>query len=250
MPRTGRPAGAGDIERELAAAKAAIEAKQFGQAEAELKAVLGRHAGGPLAAEALFLIGQAQELDGRGDEAVATYAEFRARHKGHARWPDATYQLAQLTASRKGSERDAIKLYTALFTQYPKSPRAPEAMFAKALIEERLKLRELDPTLAVSVPMSLLTYRELTERYPSVALAEHAFFRIGNMYDELKRYDLAVRAFEALGAGFPDSRYDPWFRAGDLYERRLKDREKARAAYAKVPPSSPRYKDAQKRAAR
>ena len=39
------------------------------------------------------------------------------------------------------------------------------------------------------------------------------------------------------------------FRAGEIYERRLRDKEKARAAYAQVPAASPRYKDAQKRAA-
>ena len=38
-----------------------------------------------------------------------------------------------------------------------------------------------------------------------------------------------------------------WFRLGDIYERRLKNPEKAREAYAKVPQSSSRYNEAQRR---
>jgi hypothetical protein len=41
-----------------------------------------------------------------------------------------------------------------------------------------------------------------------------------------------------------------WFRLGELYERRLNDPAKARAAYAKVPPPSTRYGDAQRRLTR
>jgi TolA-binding protein len=158
--------------------------------------------------------------------------------------------LALLTARTKGKEGDAIALYTEVYTQSPKSPRAPEAMFAKAEVQGRLKLRDVDPTLSVPVPRELLTYRELAERYPRAAAAEHALFRVAGMYEDLRRYDLAAQAYEKLGAGFPESHYDGWFRAGEVYERRLKDGEKARAAYLQVPASSPRYKDAQKRAAK
>jgi hypothetical protein len=35
--------------------------------------------------------------------------------------------------------------------------------------------------------------------------------------------------------------------AGELYERRVKDADKAREAYAKVPERSPRYKEAQRK---
>ena len=43
------------------------------------------------------------------------------------------------------------------------------------------------------------------------------------------------------------TRMDSWFRLGEIYERRLNDPAKAREAYAKVPPASPRYNDAQKK---
>jgi hypothetical protein len=38
-----------------------------------------------------------------------------------------------------------------------------------------------------------------------------------------------------------------WFRLGELYERRLRNPDKARQAYERVPADSPRYRDAQQR---
>jgi TolA-binding protein len=240
----------GEMERELAAARARIDAREFDRALADLKTFLDEHGGSALAPEAMLLTGRAQELAGRREGAMATYAAFRTRYKGNARMPDATFRLAQVTGAQKGREGEAIRLYAEVITQYPSSPRAPEAMFAQAELQDRLKLREVDPKLAASVPTSLMTYRTLADRYPRTALTEHALFRIGNMYEDMKRYDLAAQAFENLGTWFPESRYEGWFRAAELYDRRLKNKEKARAAYLQVPPASPRYKDAQKRAGR
>jgi hypothetical protein len=50
-----------------------------------------------------------------------------------------------------------------------------------------------------------------------------------------------------LATKFPANKRDAAWRAGELYERRLKDSEKARAAYALVPAQSSRYRDAQKK---
>jgi hypothetical protein len=52
---------------------------------------------------------------------------------------------------------------------------------------------------------------------------------------------------EELGARNPSAPNDLYFRLGEIYERRLKDPVKAKAAYAKVPAGSPRYNDAQKK---
>ena len=55
---------------------------------------------------------------------------------------------------------------------------------------------------------------------------------------------------EDLGARVPGNPMEVWFRLGELYERRLNDPAKARAAYAKVPPASSRYGEAQRRLTR
>jgi TolA-binding protein len=239
-----------DGARELSAARARIEGREFDQAITDLQRFLAQHAGSALAPEAILLKGQAQELSGQSDAAIATYGEFRTRYRATARMPDATFRLAQLTGALKGREGEAITLYTEVFSQYPNSPRAPEALFAKAGLQDKLKLVEVDPKLSTSVPASLVTYRVMTDRYPRAALTQHALLRSANMYDTLKRYDLEAQVFERLGASFPQSGYDGWFKAAELYDRRLKDKEKARAAYLQVPPTSPHYRDAQKRAGR
>jgi predicted Zn-dependent protease len=62
----------------------------------------------------------------------------------------------------------------------------------------------------------------------------------------MNRHAEAAQVLEELGArdGNP---MDVWFRLGELYERRLNEPVKAREAYAKVPPGSARYAEAQRR---
>ena len=63
----------------------------------------------------------------------------------------------------------------------------------------------------------------------------------------MKRYDLAAQAFARLGEAFPQTRYNAWWRAGEIYEKRLKDTAAAKAAYARVPQQSPNYRDARRK---
>ena len=63
----------------------------------------------------------------------------------------------------------------------------------------------------------------------------------------MKRYDLQAQALTALGSYFPKTRHDAWWEAGEVYERRLRDAAKAKDAYSRVPTTSRRYRDAQKK---
>ena len=63
----------------------------------------------------------------------------------------------------------------------------------------------------------------------------------------MKRYDLQAGALTALGSYFPKSRHDAWWEAGEVFERRLRDVVKAKDAYSRVPTTSRRYRDAQKK---
>jgi TolA-binding protein len=177
------------------------------------------------------------------------FVEFASRYKTHARAADALFRVAQLTliTGRQGSVPEARTLFGEVAEQYPQSPLAPQALAEKAAIEDRLRLREVDQEVGTSVPASLVTLRALVQKYPASPLAEKAWWTLAGLYEDAKRYDLAARACESLAASFPATAYDAWFRAGELYEKRVKDQEKARAAYARVPAASPRYKDAQKR---
>ena len=65
----------------------------------------------------------------------------------------------------------------------------------------------------------------------------------------MKRYDLQAQALTGLGSYFPKTRHDAWWEAGEIFERRLRDVAKAKDAYSRVPSTSRRYRDAQKKLA-
>jgi TolA-binding protein len=118
---------------------------------------------------------------------------------------------------------------------------------ARAELEEHLKLYQRDDVLAISVPSALVTYREVATQYPGTPAAETALWKLGRAYTDIKRYDLAAQAYADLATRYPTTELDAWYAAADLFDKRLNDEARARAAYARVPPSSPRFKDAQKR---
>jgi TolA-binding protein len=253
VPSLPDPAASRAASREAAAdlqiARAKIERKLYDQAITDLQAFVAKRPGGSLTPEAAFLIGEARRLQARRDEAMGAFVEFAARYKTHPRAPEAVYRLAQLTlqTARPGSADEARVLYSDVAEQYRRSSWAPVALNEKAALEGRLKVRQLDPVLATSVPASLVTLRLLVQRYPSHPLAERAYWSLADMYEEANRHQQAAEVCERLATTFPSTTYDAWFRAGEIADRRLKDKDRARAAYARVPVSSARYKDAQKR---
>jgi len=162
---------------------------------------------------------------------------------------EALYRLAQLTltSGRPAAAEDARALFGEVADRYARSPWGPQALADRAAIEQRLKLREIDQTLATSVPSALVTLRRLTDTYRSHPLAEQGLWTLAGLYESINRHAHAAAALERLGTTFRSTRYDAWFRAGEIHERRLKDKERARAAYERVPATSPRFGEARKR---
>ena len=74
-----------------------------------------------------------------------------------------------------------------------------------------------------------------------------ALNQLAAAYEDMDRYQAAADVLERLAAQFPGNPVEVWFRLGELYDRRLKNTDKAREAYAKVPANSPRYREAQQR---
>jgi TolA-binding protein len=152
-----------------------------------------------------------------------------------------------LRSRRNDREAAARELFADIASSYPKSAFAPRALMAKASLEERARLRVADPLLKTSVPAALISYRTLVERHPAAESAEIALWELSEMYQDLKRFDLAVRALEQLASRFPANKREAQWRAAELY-RKIGDAGGAKAAYARVPQSSTHYRDAQKRA--
>jgi serine/threonine protein kinase/TolA-binding protein len=236
-------------EQELGIARAKIDAKLFDQALATLKGVTAREGVGEVATDAYFLMASIDERQGKIEDAMAAYVEIVNRYRDHPRAPEALFLMAQCTLRTRRPEREleASRLFDQVVSTYPQSAWAARALLMRGDLEARQRVFRRDDVLATSVPTALITYRELVARYPGTNAAEAALWKLGMMYVGLKRYALAADAFVDLATGFPTTDHDAWFAAAELYEKRLNDEASAQRAYELVPPSSPRYQDAQKR---
>ncbi len=159
-------------------------------------------------------------------------------------------QARALLEGRPADPEGARRRLVELLERYPGSPSELPALLLKADIEERKKIWQRDPELGGSSPATLVTLRTLVQRYPEDPAAEQALWKIAGFYEEAKRWELAARTLTDLGSRFPNTRFDAWYRAGSLYERRVKDETRAKQAYAKVPAGSANYEAAQEKVRR
>jgi TolA-binding protein/predicted Ser/Thr protein kinase len=242
------PAVADPAADEIKVASAKVDAKLLDQALSDVKEIVSRHPSSPSLPSAYLLMASIYDRQSRIDDAMAAYVEVRSRYGSSSAAAEATFRLADVTSRSKRDDRDrsAIALYDEVATQHPTSPFAPPALLRKAAIEERIKLRAVDGTLG-SVPSALSSYRRVIESYPTAQGADGAFARLAQLYDDLKRYELSADAWYGLARYYPNNTYDAAWRAADIYEKRVKNAEKARAAYALVPANSKNYRDAQKK---
>jgi TolA-binding protein len=200
------------------------------------------------AAEASFLSAQILDTLGRIEEAMAVHVEFNARFAHDSRIGASKLRLAELTLKSRQANKEmtARNLLQEIAATHPRTPEALAALRLKLTLEQG-RAREKDPTLGVEVPRALATLRTLTEQFPSSPLVMAEWSRLAAMYADLDQHALAAEAYTNLATHFPANPYDAWFRAGEIYERRLRNLDKAREAYANVPATSTRYKDAQRK---
>jgi TolA-binding protein len=231
-------------------ATAKVEAKLYDQALADLKSAVGGNPAPAGAANAYLLIGAIYERQQRVDDAMANYVELRSKFGSTPQAAEATFRLAELTLHSKRADREqaAIGLFDEVVKLQPSGTLAPRALVRKAELEDHAKLRAFDAQLGTSVPAALISYRTIVETYPDAASVGSALAKLADLYDDMKRYELAAQTLEQLATRFPASAQDAAWRAGEIYEKRLKNADKAREAYALVPQRSDHYKDAQKKA--
>ncbi len=101
--------------------------------------------------------------------------------------------------------------------------------------------------LNTEVPALLVTLRAIGDQFPADPETMLALNQLAAAYEDMDRYQAAADVWERLAAQFPGNPVEVWFKLGELYERRLKNADKARESYAKVPATSPRYREAQQR---
>jgi outer membrane protein assembly factor BamD (BamD/ComL family) len=235
------------IAAELEDIRGKLAANQNAPAIAALTGFLGRNPGTSLTPDAYLLLGQAYEATNRNDEAVAAYASVVLNFKTSPRAPEALFRQAQRVLKSRQSERDdaARQLFTQVADDYPKSEWAPRALLARLDIEERSRDRVMDKTIGTYVPLKLVTYRTIAERYP--AQSEDVLWKMSEMLEDLNRYPLQAQALTDLVDRFPQTKYDAAWKLGEIREKRLKNKPGAAEAYGRVPASSSKYRDAQKK---
>lgn len=238
-----------EVARGVQIARAKFDANLLDQALVTLRDLLARHRTVLVTPDVHFLMATIYERQGRTEDAMATYIEIRDRYPNQPQVPEALFRLAQATlrSRRPAKEAEALHILEALATEHRSSVWAERALMAKGELEEQARLYQRDAVLETSVPRALVTYRNLVEKHPRGAAAETALWRLGLLYERIKRFDLAAQAFADLGEQYDDTRYDAWFQAGELYRERLNRKDLARAAYARVPPTSGRFREARKR---
>ncbi len=232
----------------LQAARQQIDMKLYDQAIDGLRMVAqGSHR--QHAIEASFLIASVHDARGDTASAMSTYIEVANRFPSDPRAAEALFRLAESTlqSKRRNKEQEARQTLSELVEKYPRSTWAPQALLVRGDVETRQRVHQHDETLGGSVPTGAVTYREIVKRYPSSDAALPALNKLARFYADTERFEMAAAAFETLAARDDQNRYDGWFAAGEIYDKRLKDHARARAAYSRVRPSSPHFDDARKR---
>jgi tRNA A-37 threonylcarbamoyl transferase component Bud32/outer membrane protein assembly factor BamD (BamD/ComL family) len=232
----------------IVVAQRQIDLRLYDQAVETLRPI-ARDSHARRAVDAAFMI--ASIANQRGDTAntMSAYLEIATRFPDHPRAPEALYQLAQSTvrSKRQNKELDAREILTQLVDKYPTSPWAPRALLLRGELEGRAGSYQRDDIFGGAIPTAAVTYRQLAERYRTSEGALPALQRLAAIYTDLKRFEAAASTLEELGRRDVSGRYDAWFAAGEIYDKRLKDHSRATAAYARVSPSSPHYAEAVRR---
>jgi serine/threonine protein kinase/TolA-binding protein len=238
----------------LEVAKAKLANNLIEPGLSDLRQLIIDFPGSRAAAEAAFMAGDIYEKAGRQEEAMAAYVEFEQRFGNDRRVADAKIRRSAILGRQRQPKAQALslQLLNEVARDYPGSPQAQLALQTKLRIEsDRRDLRAIDPVTKQEGPAVIATLRTIIEQFPDAPQALIARNRLALMLADMNRHKEAADVLEELAAkGGESVPVDLWWRVGEIYERRLNDPAKAKEAYAKVPPRSPRYNDAQRKLTR
>lgn len=249
VPATPAPDPNADAAKRVEIARTKLGSNLVDQGLADLKAVAAEFPGSPAAADATYLTAETLARTGETEDAMSAYIEFTSRYGGDRRAADAYMALADLTLnSRQPNREEAARgLYGQAAAAAPGTPAALRALQLKIGLEDRRKLKARDVSTGKEYPASTATLRELADQFQDSPQGMLALFRLGGAYADSDLWAQAATAWTDLATRYPDNPHDAWWLLGELYERRLRDTERARAAFAQVPRTSKRYQDAQRK---
>ena len=235
----------------LEVAKAKLANNLIEPGLSDLRQLIIDFPGSRAAAEAAFMAGDIYDKAGRQEEAMAAYVEFEQRFGNDRRVADAKIRRSAILGRQRQPKAQALslQLLNEVARDYPGSPQAQVALQRKLSIErDRKDLRAIDPVTKQEGPAIVATLRTIIEQFPDAPQTFMFRNQLALTLVQMNRHQEAVDVLEELAAkGGQSVPADLWWRVGEIYERRLNDPAKAKEAYAKVPPGSPRYNDAQRK---
>jgi N-acetylmuramoyl-L-alanine amidase len=95
---------------------------------------------------------------------------------------------------------ECIKDFQAVYTKYPNSPRADDALFTVATLYNDLYFYSY---LKSDLQEALSSFQELVTKYPTSRLADDAQFRIAEIHLKQKEFPEAYEAFQKVADQFP-----------------------------------------------
>ncbi|HEY8550891.1 MAG TPA: hypothetical protein VIL35_13115, partial [Vicinamibacterales bacterium] len=233
----------------LARARDELASGAESAALASLGTLTVAYASTPAGGEAALLLARTHQRAGRLTETVAAWVEVSKLGVAPDEAAEGLILAADAAARNRNAEKDRIarRALGELITRHPSSRRALRALQMKMALEDRLKLREMDQEFGGSTPASLLTLRQAAKNGGQTPMAEFALWRLAKEYKDRHLYEQAAATYLDLAVRFPSTRYDAWFEAGEIYEKEIRDEGRARSAYERVPPTSPKYQQAQRK---
>jgi serine/threonine protein kinase/tetratricopeptide (TPR) repeat protein len=233
----------------LEVAKAKLAQNLFPQALADLRQIVIDFPGTRTAAEAAFMAGEVYEKSGQEDDAMGSYLEFEKRFGNDRRTADAKLRRANILGRRRQpiAQNQALQLLGEVAREFPGTPQALIALQRKLQVEtDRRQLRAIDPVTKNEGPAFIATLRMIIEQFldsPQAAIARN---RLALAFEDIDRWRDAATVREEMAAK-NENPNENYFKLAELYERRLNDRAKSLEWYGRVPSTSPRYQDAQRK---
>ncbi len=250
----------GESKDAFASAEAFLAEKKYNDALTVLRGIrtiAGESNNLEEAADAQWLIAKIHEERGSTHYAGIAFGFFaeaygdNVEEVGVDRIAEALYKAGTIKADEKESNQ-ALRYLRTLREKYPSFSRAEEAMFREVTILQddiRPSRANRDSHRKRIIQMC----RDFNRKCPESALREEVLWRMAEVYQDMggrENYSKAVDALEEMGRDFPRSVYLPYFEAGEISRRKLKDKARARRdyqAFLKAMPHSDKADDARKR---
>lgn len=234
---TTKPIVADAAAQDLRIVRTMMTSGLLDQAAIKLGELVAAYPGTEEALEAYFLKADIQEKRHRPDDAMATYVEVAERFKENPLAAEALYKFARLAlrSTRPGREAEARKTFGDVAKRYGKTKWAPLALLAKGELEQ-----------TQDEPAAIASYGQIAREYPKSDVHAIALWRLAGLYEKEKSYAFAADTLSYLAKSHSRNADEAWFRAAQIYRRRLNDPSRARAAYTNIAASSRYFSDAQK----